>query len=393
MFNYADLVNKNIYKIVDLLNVSIYWKDIYGNYLGCNKYMLDLLNLKDRANIIGKNDFTFFNNDDAKKIMVIDESVIKGTAYHDEESVILANGEGKNYITDKTPLLDDNGKIIGLLGISMDITNIKHNMETEKQQVRLHEEQKIRQIIDLVDASIYWKDKDGRYLGCNKYVLNIAGVSSIDEIRGKTDFDLLWKNDAPKLREIDNLVMNTATRYEGEEVFAVANKADTKIVVLTVKNQLLDEEGNVIGIVGTSLEITAQKEAEKLKIESEKQKAAIQAQEEFKVIIDEFNHILQKHKFSVLNRNLGVKNNLDTPDKEAIVLNKREQWILYCLSLNKSPKEIALIIGILEKKEIAPATIQAIITKQLYVKFGVYGVSNLIEKASILKLIPFSLEP
>ena len=75
------------------------------------------------------------------------------------------------------------------------------------------------------------------------------------------------------------------------------------------------------------------------------------------------------------------------------MLNKREQEILYFISLNKSPKEIASILGVREQKTLAPATIQAIITKQLYVKFGVYSVSNLIEKASFLGLIPFSLEP
>ena len=45
--------------------------------------------------------------------------------------------------------------------------------------------QEIYLIIDAVDASIYWKDLNGRYLGCNKYMLNMAGVVNRTDILGK----------------------------------------------------------------------------------------------------------------------------------------------------------------------------------------------------------------
>lgn len=48
------------------------------------------------------------------------------------------------------------------------------------------------QILDAVEASIYWKDLDGRYLGCNKYMANIVGLST-QEIIGQTDFSYLGR--------------------------------------------------------------------------------------------------------------------------------------------------------------------------------------------------------
>jgi DNA-binding NarL/FixJ family response regulator len=72
-------------------------------------------------------------------------------------------------------------------------------------------------------------------------------------------------------------------------------------------------------------------------------------------------------------------------------LTKRELDVLYYLSLNKSPKEIASILSILENKSIKSATIQAVIDKGLYDKLGAYSIAQLIETATILKLIPFML--
>jgi len=73
-----------------------------------------------------------------------------------------------------------------------------------------------------------------------------------------------------------------------------------------------------------------------------------------------------------------------------ITLSKREREILYYLSLNKSPKDIATILSVLDKKAILPTTVQSVIDKQLYQKLDVFNIGQLIEKANMLKLIPFA---
>lgn len=286
MFTHSDLSDENIYKVIDLLNVCVYWKDKKGTYLGGNRYWLNLLGFKHRSDIIGKNDFAIFSKEDAERIMEIDKAVMQDIPYHNEESAILINGQIKIVVTDKTPLLNSERKIVGLLGISMDITDIKNKREMEKQQAILNEGQKFWQIIDLVDASIYWKDREGRYLGCNQYVLNMIGFNSRNEILGKTDFDLTSQEDAQKIRSIDNLVMTTDTPYEGEEFFTLPNKNNKHMIMLTVKNRLLNEQGEVIGIVGTSLDIAAQKEAEKLMHENEKRQLMLNQEQKLVQIID-----------------------------------------------------------------------------------------------------------
>ncbi|MGI4775578.1 MAG: PAS domain-containing protein [Janthinobacterium lividum] len=73
------------------------------------------------------------------------------------------------------------------------------------------------QLIDVIPVSIYRKDLDGTYLGCNKYMLEMAGLDSRDQLVGKTDYQLLWKKQANRIREIDQLVTSTKKPYEIEE--------------------------------------------------------------------------------------------------------------------------------------------------------------------------------
>ena len=51
------------------------------------------------------------------------------------------------------------------------------------------------QIIDALDASVYWKDLSGKYLGCNKYMEQMAGLSR-DQIIGNTDYFFSWRYQA-----------------------------------------------------------------------------------------------------------------------------------------------------------------------------------------------------
>ncbi|MBP9743122.1 MAG: PAS domain-containing protein, partial [Burkholderiales bacterium] len=283
MFSHLDLADENIYKVIDLLNINIYWKDTQGHYLGCNSYMLNALDLKSRADLIGKDDYHILEKHQADKVVEIDQAVIEGNSYHNEEVVVLVNGKLKTFVTTKTPVVDANGITKGLLGISVDITSIRNQMEAEKHEIIANEEQKIRQIIDVVDASIYWKDKDGYMRGCNQHVLDIFGAKSREEILGKNEYDLVTEEQAINIREIDQLVLKNGS-YRGEEIFNVAGGVEK--VYFTVKNQLLDHKGNVIGIVGTSLDITAQKKSEQLRLDIEKHQVYAEEQEKFRQIID-----------------------------------------------------------------------------------------------------------
>ncbi|MCC2625453.1 MAG: hypothetical protein K0R14_1326 [Burkholderiales bacterium] len=122
-----------------------------------------------------------------------------------------------------------------------------------------------------------------------------------------------------------------------------------------------------------------------------KQGNAIQnkTQARFIAFMDKVMREIQNYRIDELNEKLSAQG-LQIADCDIeIKLTKREREILYFLSLSRSPKDIAIIISTLENKEICDSTINAIINKKLYPKFKVFNVGQLIEKAYILKLIPF----
>lgn len=227
-------------------------------------------------------------------------------------------------------------------------------------------------IIDIIDVSIYWKDKDGKYLGCNKYMLKMAGLSTLDEIVGKTDYDMPWKNFADEIKYIDSLVLLNGNYY-GEETNTIIGNINK--VFLTTKSQLLDDNNQVIGIIGASIDITDRKEKEQLKLEIEKTKIIIEEKKKFKYLIDEISQLINDFKITNLNDKIGNQVKITDTDKQ-IKLTLRERQVLYYISLNKSPKEIAIILSILEEKQISPATISSIINKKLYLKFNVFNIGQ-----------------
>jgi PAS domain S-box-containing protein len=185
-------------------------------------------------------------------------------------------------------------------------------------------DENIYNVIDLVDTSVYRKDTDGHYLGCNKYVVSMVGLKSRNQIIGKTDYHIFSKNAASRLREIDKLVMEKGS-YQGEE-YALHTNGEQR-VYFTVKNQLLDEQNNVIGIIGTSIDITKQKEAEQLRlknqrleIENRTQKIVIELEEhkKFRQIVDQMAHDLGSPLMvlSVLTDDLDSS----VPERERLIL-------------------------------------------------------------------------
>ncbi|MCP4492528.1 MAG: PAS domain-containing protein [Gammaproteobacteria bacterium] len=123
----------------------------------------------------------------------------------------------------------------------------------------------LQNIVDNLPASLYWKNRQGVYKWCNKYVAAMAGLTSIDEVIGKTDGELPWFEYAEELAEIDKrIIMNNKIEELEETPVLHDNK---KRVFLTRKSPLINKEKKAVGIFGVSIDITKQKEGELAKSE------------------------------------------------------------------------------------------------------------------------------
>ena len=129
-------------KIIENAPIMIFWKDKDGIYQGSNTHFLDLMNLKNKEELIGKKDSDFnisekedFMNDD---IFVMSN---KKPKLNYIETITAKDKNIKTINTSKVPLIDDKGEVIGVLGVINDITEQINNQK----QINLQEQLLIQQ--------------------------------------------------------------------------------------------------------------------------------------------------------------------------------------------------------------------------------------------------------
>jgi PAS domain S-box-containing protein len=121
------------------------------------------------------------------------------------------------------------------------------------------------QLMRLTSDHVYIKDLNGVILACSKPQLSFLGLEEPHQLIGKTDFDITTPEAAEKIQAMDRRVVLSKKRFEHEEYF---EKEGKKFYFLSRKEPMLDEFGQVIGIMGVSTDITDQKLREKLEIDN-----------------------------------------------------------------------------------------------------------------------------
>jgi signal transduction histidine kinase/FixJ family two-component response regulator len=135
--------------IIAMMPGHVYWLDTKGVYLGCNDNQANSAGLKSRKDIIGlRNKDLPWNQGADQLVKELDRAnweVMSGNPVSLEEPGILSNGKQAMFLSNKVPLYNSNREIIGLVGISIDITAQK---EAEQHKIKtLEAENKLKQIL------------------------------------------------------------------------------------------------------------------------------------------------------------------------------------------------------------------------------------------------------
>jgi len=121
--------------------------------------------------------------------------------------------------------------------------------------------QMLQSILDAIPQRVFWKDRNGIYLGGNRALASDAGLDTPAAIVGKTDFDLAWRASAELYRSDDQQVMEQGLpklNFEERQ-----NRPDGSVLWLhTNKLPLRDRDGVVTGVLGTYEDITERKQSE-----------------------------------------------------------------------------------------------------------------------------------
>ncbi len=122
---------------------------------------------------------------------------------------------------------------------------------------------KLTTIIKELPGSVYWKDKDGVYLGCNSFSkeeMRKIQLIHYDNVIGKTDYDLFSPKTAEQYRQHDLEVIVTGVPIVKEEYVDLPNGEQR--VQLSHKKPFRDEQGTIVGIIGNTVDITYLKRIE-----------------------------------------------------------------------------------------------------------------------------------
>jgi PAS domain S-box-containing protein len=153
-------------------------------------------------------------------------------------------------------------------GIEMDVTARKlAELELARSRTDLAEansrlEQQLRfteALMRSIPIPVFYKDREGRYLGCNREFSELMGVSA-DEIRGKTVFEL-WPSDMAEVYHRADLDLMESPRHQEYEAHVRDRTGRVRDVVFS-KDVFRDVDDRVAGIVGTYMDVTERKQME-----------------------------------------------------------------------------------------------------------------------------------
>jgi PAS domain S-box-containing protein len=202
--------------------------------------------------------------------------VVNEKGYTQEYPVTLRKKDGTiiNTLITSVTRKDSDGRIIGYQGTIRDITARKQAEEALRASHQI-----IEGIINAIPVRVFWKDRDLVYLGCNAIFAHDAGFADPKDIVGKDDYQMGWRDQAELYRADDIQVIDSGHPKLLIEEPQTTPEGNT-IVLLTSKIPLRSSEGEIIGVLGTYMDITERKRIEKALHESE---------EKYRLLIDNAN--------------------------------------------------------------------------------------------------------
>ncbi len=110
-------------------------------------------------------------------------------------------------------------------------------------------------VIDAIPVRMFWKDRDMRFLGCNRLFAADAGVTDLETFIGKTDFYFYHADQARAFRAADAQVMATGESKLGI-IEELTLESGERRWLETNKVPLRNQAGEIIGVLGTYHDVT-----------------------------------------------------------------------------------------------------------------------------------------
>ncbi len=236
--------------LVNTLPLCLLIKDQDGCRIFANDAYLKFRGAR-RDDVIGKTDRDLFPADIAEQFMADDRRVMEsGEVLQDVEETLDATGRRCWIERVKSPILDPDDRVIGVQLVFWEVTDrVLAERELE------HERDLLRNLLQHIPDSIYFKDRESRFLRVSDAMARKFGLPNPDAALGKTDADIFSGEHAEAARRDELRVMESGhplvNRIEKETWH---EREDTWC--MSTKMPFLDNDGQVIGTFGISRDVT-----------------------------------------------------------------------------------------------------------------------------------------
>lgn len=255
-FGTSRLEEKNLFfAIINAIPEHIYVKDRNHRFIFANEADARHHGFASPEEMLGKTDFDLHPEEIARSFWEEEEELLRtGKPILNDEREVFDYSTGvqrKIWIaTNKVPLRNEEGEIVGIVGVNRDVTIQKRTEEA----LRAAEREKTL-ILDALEDQVVYYEEGPRIVWANRAVLRNFGLS-LEEVIGKHCFEIFEKRHAPCPGCATVQAFATGTPQEGE----VTSHDGT--VWLQRAYPILDEEGKVFRVVTVSSNVTAKKQAE-----------------------------------------------------------------------------------------------------------------------------------
>ncbi|HDQ04554.1 MAG TPA: PAS domain S-box protein, partial [Deltaproteobacteria bacterium] len=247
--------------ILETMQEGYYEVDLSGNTIFVNDAMCRIQGYS-KEELLGMNNRQYTDPETAKKVYQEFNEVYRTEkpGKTSEHEIIRKDGS-KIWIEASIALRRDAaGKKIGFKGIVRDITERK---QAEEELRRKHEE--METMIESSPIMVFFKDTQNRFLRVNKALLETTNLTK-EEIEGKSNEEINPRRAAENLAEDQEII---ATGVPKTGILETVKTRKGIKVLRTDKAPYKDAQGNIVGIVGFSVDITEQKKAQDALRESE----------------------------------------------------------------------------------------------------------------------------
>ncbi|QJT11061.1 PAS domain-containing hybrid sensor histidine kinase/response regulator [Oceanidesulfovibrio marinus] len=264
--------NDTLQRVLDSIPSVIFLLDTEGRYIFVNQHYLKLFG-GSRKEIIGKSPTDFFDAPIAERLLRTYREVLQaGKPLTVVESRIV-DGRTQDFLITRSPVFDDDGCIMGMCGIAIEITEQKEIEKTLRETSDL-----LDAIMDHSSSYIVIKNTQGRFVRVNSLFAHDLGVSP-QELIDKTDYDVFAPERAQFFGRIATTVLDTREPYVAETTMTVGGEPRH---LLTTSFPLRSAEGAPSGVCTIFTDITDQHRAAEAVADNERR---------FRAIIDSMDRI------------------------------------------------------------------------------------------------------